>query len=395
MSGGEVEAMTILKYILITVLSVVSVVSSIGPTRKRTGLWASIVKWWKKMPFKIDRFWVVLLIVAAMVVVTAIDDYSSGQDKSELKSKIAEQNDAIKNQLGLLNSQSESLLAQERMLVEQQGTLGDQQKMMLEQAKSVGSVLFNTDTSFEGKERFLQSFHDFARIASIEADNTGFEGLVCDDGVALYWFDVETETITGFHFFTKSEINRILSGSPVSCGLVVKNGQYALGEDSELAIAFKECLFRRLPPLSSDPVVAEQTRQQILREIRTVLRYVYRAQGVDFKPLRAPCGRGELHGRFLGDYSVWFQYVVNPNAKQKRYNSVGLFDITLSKDFLDALHGLTIAEFSEKVIERFRSSRLEPKVRVKDIRILERSRLTNEWRATSPFSSRKAKIMGD
>lgn len=105
----------------------------------------------------------------------------------------------------------------------------------------------------------MQSFHDFARIASIEADNTGFEGLVCDDGVALYWFDVETEKITGFHFFTKSEINRILSGSPVSCGLVVKNGQYALGEDSELAIAFKECLFRRLPPLSSDPVVAEQT----------------------------------------------------------------------------------------------------------------------------------------
>ena len=387
--------MATLKYILIVILSAVSVVSSIGPTRRRTGLWAAIVKWWKKMPFKIDRFWAVLFIVAAMVIVTAIDDYSSGQDKNELKSKIAEQNDALKKQLGLLNSQSESLLTQERMLAEQQGTLGDQQKMMLEQAKSVGSVLFNTDKSFEGKERFLQSFHDFARIASIEADNTGFEGLVCDDGVALYWFDVETETITGFHFFTKSEINRILSGSPVLRGLVAKNVQYSLGEDSELAIAFKECLFRRLPPLSSDPVVAEQTRQQILREIRTLLRYVYRAQGVEFKPQHAPGGRGELHGRFLGDYSVWFQYVVNPNAKPRRYNSVGLFDITLSKDFLDSLHGLTIAEFSEKVIERFRNSKLEPKVRVKDIRILESSRLANEWRETSPFSSRKAKVKED
>lgn len=334
----------------------------------------------------------VLLIVVAMVIVTAIDDYSSEQDKNELKLKITDQNDALKKQLGLLNSQSESLLKQKRMLAKQQGTLGDQQKMMLEQVKFIGSVLFNTDTSFEGKERFLQSFQDFARIASIEADNTGFEGLVCDDGVALYWFDVETEMITGFHFFTKSEINRILSGSPISRGLVAKNGQYALGEDSELAIAFKECLFRRLPPLPSNPIIAEQTREQILREIHTLLRYVYRAQGVEFKPLHVPGGRGEIHGMFLGDYSVWFQYVVNPNAMQRRCNSVGLFDITISNDFLNSLHGLTIAEFSEKVIEHFRNSKLEPKVRVKDIRILESSRLSNEWRETSPFSSNKAKV---
>jgi len=387
--------MTILKYILITILSVVSVISSIDPTKDSIGLWAATVKWWRNKPYRNGRFWFMVFIVTAMVVTTAIDDYASGRDKNELKSKIAEQNGALKNQLEMLRGQSESLRTQERILADQQEMLGDQQKLMHEQSKSVESVLFNTDTSFEGKERFLQSFQDFARIASIEADNTGFEGLVCDDGVALYWFDIETETITGFHFFTKSEINRILSGSPVSRGLIAKNGQYALGEDSELAIAFKECLFRRLPPLLPDPVIAEQTREQILREIRTLLRYVYRAQGIKFKPQYANGGRGALRGRFLGSCSVWFRYVVNPNAEQKRYNSVDLFDIVLSKEFLDSLHGLTIAEFSEKVIERFRSLRLDPKVRVKDIRILESSRLVNEWRETSPFASRRTKIVED
>lgn len=384
-------SLTIIKYFLIMVISVASAVTCINPNNSDQELLSVILEWWKRKLYKTVRFAIIAILAVITVALTAIDDFQSSKDQDKLLTKISDQ--SIK-----LDAQSESLKTQELMLTNQVAmlsaqtvVLADQQKMMLEQSKSVDSLLFNTYTSSEGKGRFLQTFNDFARIASIETDNTGFEGLVCDDGVAMYWFDVETETITGFHFFSNSEINRILCGSPILSELITRNGQYSFDKDSEIAIALKECLFKRLAPLSSDPIVAEQTRELILREIRTLLRYVYRAQDIEFKPLYEKGRVEKLEGRFMGSYSVWFQYVVNPNAELKRYNNVSLLDAPLSKDFLDSLHGLTIAEFSEKVIERFRNVKLEPKVRVKDIRILEKSRLANEWREASPFATRRTK----
>lgn len=379
--------MTVLKYVLIVILAVVSVISSVDPNKKRLGLVKAIKKWWKKKPYKADRFYYLLFLVVAMVFVTVIDDVASEKDRKLLTAQIAEQTQKI-------DLQSESLKIQERMLADQSAALSaqssvleGQQKMMLEQSKSVGSVLFNTDTSVEGKERFLQSFQDFARVSLVEAHNTGFEGLVCDDGVALFWFDVETETITGFHFFTKSEINRILCGSLTRRGFVAATSQIEIGDDSELAIAFRECLFRRLPPSLDCPGEDEQAHRQILGEVRTILRYVYRAEDIEFKPIYAKGGDKSMPPKPLSDFSVQFRYIVNPNATIKRYNGVGSFDIILSKAFIDSLRGLTIAEFSEKVIANFRNSKLDPKVRIKDLRILEESRRSNAWKSSSPFVS--------
>lgn len=369
------------KYILIAILAVVSVLSSAEMLSKIPHPIKAILEWWESKPYMTWQFYALFVVWMAMVAVTVFEDVTSGREAAELNRKIEGQNGMLAQQQKHLDQQSQSLGTQRQMLAEQQ-------KMMYEQEKHISSVLFNMDTSLEGKERFLRSIRAFAHVASIESINTGFEGLVCDDGVALYWFDSNTDTITGFHFFSNSEINKVLSGTSAYGRYAANVGQIALGKDSEMAIAFRECLFRKLPTLPSDRTIKDLTRRQILQEMHTLLRYVYRAQGIDFRPIYDKEVGGELHGAFTGSYSLLFQYVVNPYAKIKRYNAVGCFDLDISKDFIDSLHGLTIAEFSEKVIERFRLARLEPKVRINDIRILENLRLSTEWQACSPFASR-------
>lgn len=340
-------------------------------------------------------------LVAITILVSGLDDWDAYTDKRELYAKLDNQSQHLEEQQRLMTIQAESmraqkvlLAAQQSMLSSQQATLATQQLMMVEQEKSIGSVLFNTETSFEGKMRFLRNFCAFAHAANLKKDNTGFEGIVCDDGVAMYWFDSETEAITGFHFFTNSEINRVLSGTPPGKRIVDDNGNVLIAADSEISIAFRDCLFRRLPMLSDDHIVEEENLSRIMDEIHTILRYVYRAQGVEFKP-EYEGERGGRHRPSKGAYAILLQYVVNPFANIKRLNSFGPFDLEVTKPFLDSLHGLTIAEFSEKVIEQFRVRKFEPKVRVKDIRILQMIRLVNEWQDVSPFSPYTPRIRGN
>ena len=130
---------------------------------------------------------------------------------------------------------------------------------------------------------------------------------------------------------------------------------------------------------------AKRAEAQVLHEIEVILRYVYRAEDVNFSPMFFTSNSKEPLGVPTGSYALTFRYAVNPFASAKQYRSISWGDIEISKTFLDSLYGVTMAQFSERIIENFRSNRLEPKVRVKDIRILKQKAKTKAWRNNSPF----------
>lgn len=362
-----------MKYLLLFIMTILSMYGVSVDVTDGT----KIRKWLKNKPWRRKGFVLAFFLSAATIVCTWRDDADAKATNQELQKTLAEANKQIL-------SQTERLEAQEKMLVEQKASLVYQQNLMIEQAKSVGSVLFNTETSFEGKERFLRSFSSLADRAKINTLVTGFEGLICPDGVAMYWFDSRTETITGFYFFTNAEINRILSGIPVTDD-IGENGKLIIKNDTELSKVFTECLFRKTPTASENIINAKRAEAQVLHEIEVILRYVYRAENVNFSPMFFSSNSKEPLGVPTGSYALTFRYAVNPFASAKQYRSISWGDIEISKTFLDSLYGVTMAQFSERIIENFRSNRLEPKVRVKDIRILKQKAKTKAWRNNSPF----------
>ena len=337
-----------------------------------------------RSPKYVRRVKLVLLIISvtATIALSIFGDVSNHKAQKKLDGQIASQN-------AQMSEQSQKLDTQKAMLADQKRQLDNQNRLLHEQAKSIGSVLYNTDTSLAGKERFLRGIDVLARIASVDADNTGFTGLICKDGVAVYWFDVDTETITGFHFFANAEVNRVLGGAPIGDGFIGADGVVSLDANAELAVAFRDCLFRRIPPLPENEIEAGIVRDQVLSEIKTIFKYVYRGEDVKTDPIypskknAAPSAR-----KHLGDYVINFKYAVDPFAEQKTYIATGVFDFTLSKEFLDSLHGLTVAELSERVIEKFRAGLLEPKISVGDIKRIAEDDHFRTQAETFPFASR-------
>lgn len=367
--------MILLKYTLISMLAILSTVSSVEIIDKCPMTWTAFKKWMSTYkPLRHPVFYIVFLFAGMTVAITAIDDYSDGSDRLELNGKID---------------------TQSKMICEQQLALSKQRDLLYEQEKLIGSIVFNTKTSVDGKERFLQCFRDLARIAAVDANNTGFEGLVCEDGVAIYWFDIDTETITGFYFFSNAEINRVLGGMPLGGNLFDDSGVVKVSADSELAIAFRECLFRKLPVGSNNAIEADKAVEDILKEIETLIRYVYRAESIGFISLYPEGHTFSAFKKPLGSYLLTFQYAVDPYADKIWYRGVGIDDdIVLSKAFIESLHGLTMAEFSERVIGMLRSRRVDPKVRIREIRILESARRKKVKRDDSPFVKKPNEVKG-
>lgn len=381
--------MTFLKYTLLVILAFASVVQEVD-VKKRKSLWLVVKEWWSAHPFRNIQFYVWLFISVMTVVVSAIDDRDAKKNQDELTKKIDSQGSSLKEQTRMISGQQEQIAAQTEILSEQQGLIkrqgqmiSEQQTLMAEQQKSIGALVFTSPTSYAGKERFLRSFQDLARVAAIESNGTGFTGFVCDDGVAIYWYDTETETITGFHFFANAEINRILSGNPFAASCMDKDGNVTLASDSEIAIALRECLFRRLPPLSTNPVEATRTRDLILDEIKTLFRYVYRAETFSLTPYYFSDGKNA--GLPSGKFDLSFSYVVNPCAAIWRTRSSMLGQIILSQNHLDSFHGMTMAEFSERVIQMMRTRGFEPNLGVKGIQIIAKRRQDAHATTASPF----------
>ena len=261
-----------------------------------------------------------------------------------------------------------------------------QRRTLYDQTRQLNSVLYNIETSIEGKQRFLKPFKNLARAAKIDTSLTGFEGLVCDDGVALYWFDSETEQITGFHFFSNAEINNVLRGVSLGSPLVDKTENPAIGNATELSIALRSYLFSETPTKGDNPLDRKRNEEEVLSEVETVLRYVYRAEDIRILPYRR-----EVLGKPTGSFSLSFSYVVNPYAETVRTRSIGPTDLELTGEFMDSLYGLAKATVSERIIAYFRRHCLEPKVRVDDLRLLHTMRAREDQIIHSPFTNRKGK----
>lgn len=381
--------MTIIKYVLLVILAFASVVQEVD-VKKRKSLWLVVKEWWSAHPFRNVRFYVWLSISVMTVVISAIDDRDAKKNQDELTKKIDSQGSSLKEQTRMISGQQEQIAAQTEILSEQQGLIkrqgqmiSEQQTLMAEQQKSIGALVFTSPTSYAGKERFLRSFHDIARVAAIEAGGTGFDGFVCGDGVAIYWYDTETEVITGFHFFADAEINRTLSGIPLASSFVDKEGNLTLASDSEIAITFRECLFRRLPSRPANSIEVERTRKFIIKEIETIFRYVYRAETFSLSPLNFCDGTNAR--RPSGGYELSFSYIVNPCATKWHTRGSMLGQIRITEDMLDSWHGITMAELSERIVQMMRERGIEPKLDLKSIRMIANRRHKSSVSATSPF----------
>lgn len=295
----------------------------------------------------------------------------------DLKLQVEEQSNTLVQNKAQLASMSETLHQTETALANANESLS-------EQSRSLNSVLFNVETSFSGKERFALAIRDLERLVCDAASSTGFESLICDEGVAVYWFDSKTENITGFHLYTNADINRILSGDPLGQRLFNADGSVVLKKNEELGIALRQILLKKTYAQSNNPIEQDRATESILHEIEVILRYVYRASSIQIEPFYH--GRGKRYTP-TGSYAVSFSYIVNPFAKERRIRSVGNLDLELTASFLQSLHDVTLAEFSSRVITELRKRNLEPKVTVSDIKALTNLRKQKEATLHDPFAT--------
>jgi len=355
-----------MKYVLIIIMTLFSVY----PLSESVTDGVNIKRWWLGKPWKRPGVWFAVLLAAATLRCTWKDESDAEVKNNELQhmltraetqrerldTRIAEANDQIK-------SQSKLLLVQEQT--------------MSEQSRVMGSIAFNTHTSFEGKQRFLNCFRNLARLAKFNVDGTNFEGLICEDGVAVYWFNASTENLMGFHFFPNSELNRILAGIPDDTQIVSSNGNIQTSDKSVLGIAIRESLYRKTPVQGRTQLEKDVSYSCIEEELKLLFRYVYRAEFVKFSDLRFE------NGDLTGDKDLVFQYYVNPYAAEPRLRTVS--DIIVRAEFLDSLYGIYMSEFSQIVIERFRAMGIEPKVGIKDIHVINQKAIASHQRACFPF----------
>lgn len=352
-----------MKYILLLIMTMLSVYSA---SEAITDI-IKVKEWLKKRPLRRLGFWLAILLCAWTIVCTWNDDKDAEREKVALNKSVLQ----AESQLQEANSQIQS----------QTELLKKQEQSMFEQSRIIGSISFNTHTSFEGKLRFLNCFRNLARLAKFNVDGTHFEGLICDDGVAIYWFNAATEEMTGFHFFTNSELNRILAGLPDDSHLVGGEGGVQVRENSVLAIAMRESLFRKTPACGISPLEREVAYSCIEEELKLLFRYVYRAQFVKFADLYY---KG---GGLTGEKDLVFQYYVNPFAPDPHLRTVS--DIIVRAGFLDSLYDIHMTDFSQRVIAYFRSMGIEPKLRIKDIMRLNQEVEASQRSSCFPFGIQK------
>lgn len=362
-----------MKYLLIIIMTLFSVY----PVSENLTNGAILKHWWTGKPWKRSGFWLAVLLAGATLWCTWRDESEAEAKNAELQHTLARA-ECQREQLDMrLNEANDQIKSQSKLLI-------SQEQMMADQSRVMGSIAFNTHTSFEGKLRFLGCFRDLARIANFNIDGTHFEGIICEDGVAVYWFNASTEDMTGFHFFPNSELNRILAGLPEDSSLVDDNGKIKVNATSVLGIAIRDALYRKTPAHGETQLENDIAYSSIENELKTLFRYVYRAQFVTFSDLRFE------NGKLTGDKLLTFKYYVNPFAPEPRLRTVG--NIILREGFIESLYNIHMSEFSQRVIERFRAMGIEPKLHLKDVNAINQEFVTSQQRMSFPFTKRESGV---
>lgn len=356
-----------MNYLLTIVITLFSVYAQANAVTDKD----QVRKWWASNPFGKLGVWLALFLcgISCYCLMQSENDARKQHDNDQKRIDGLQQSlDIATNQLDRANAQ---IGRQTEMLAEQSTTIAAQ-------SRTIGSIAYNTQTTFDGKQRFIRCFRDLSRLTDLKSEGTCFEGLVCDDGVAMYWFDVKTDLLTGFHFFPNDELNRVLSGMPMDEEFLDANGRLIVPANSELSIVLNDALSRRTPPLMVSGPMKERSDGIIVAELSTLFRYVYRAQYSEFNIAYFKGTRKTDGTRFL-----MFQYLVNPFVEEPHLRTVS--NIKLSAQFMRSLYDISIAEFSQRVIAECRRLGIDPKIRRTDVRRLNAIRVRDDMKSNSPF----------
>lgn len=246
--------------------------------------------------------------------------------------------------------------------------------LLFEQERTIGSLIFNIKTSEHGKRRFVECFDDLSRMTEHGDYALRFEGLICDDGVAIFGFDQETMRLVEFFFFTNAEVNRVLSGTRLGERFVDEGNVVKVSSTNELGIIVG-LMNERLSRKIGHKIEQEKAQDQILERLEAVLRYVYRAETIStkwtFNAQGNPCS-----------LLVEFGYAANPLATKKRMLSAKL-ELWVSE--LDSLYGLTVRDFNARLIQKCYRVGIEPKVRARDVAGMNAAHIMKEKIETFPY----------
>ncbi len=251
------------------------------------------------------------------------------------------------------------------------------------QSRSISSLIYNMDTSFEGKERFARCFD----ALSVFDEQCEYAVLPCDDGAAVFWFEENTEDLIGFYFYTNSEINDVLSGIPIGFAPKIENGRLLLQKGSEIALALERALDRKTPKYVREGVGRDLVLQFIDAQIGNFLRYVYRAE-----EYRMSLGQIEKHGETSVRHPAWcvtYRYRVSPSRADSISRCVEIW--FEEKDF-ESLGDVSMREFSARLIAFCVARGYEPKIRMKDIVVMRKGYEEAERRSTFPYMPGKNTI---
>lgn len=343
--------MNILKYIGLPLLGVVlAFFSNYQDSEKLSGKKTVILRW--------GLFFLLVLSIVVQAVISWYDDQKADAD-------------LVANRKELAETRSELCLAH--------AELAQANSNLTIQARSIGTLVFNLGTSMEGKRRFARCFQDLSRMTSRREKAVVYEGLICDDGVAVFGFQEAPERLKEFYFFTVSEINYVLAGTPLEDRFVAKDGNANVRVGSELDLIVRMIESRKLPPWSADELERERALAKVDAQMRVVLRYVYRAVSID-----TDWWRNEATNEIVSRRVV-FSYAANPLAEELRMLSV---EVEISKADMESYLGLSVRDFNTRLIERFYASGIEPKVRLKDVRGLNQRTEERNNLCTSPYWNR-------
>ena len=324
---------------------------------------------------KTIRRWLIGTALVSMllgVLFVWLDDRASEEYKAWQRSQICSLNDQVATAVTQLTNAKTSLRAANEVLAAQQ--------------RSIGSLVYNIETSFEGKRRFANCFDALALLD----EQTDYKPLICDDGVAMFMFSKRDDRLTAFHFYANSEINEVLSGMPIDTELKIENGKFVIAKDSELSLALARAMERKTPNYGVDEPSHRLALKRLSEQVCVFLRYVYRAEDCRCKDAYCVIGRGGK--KQWGGWHVTFEYWVSPAKVDRCRRTV---EFWMKENEVVELCGLTMRAFSEKLLAYCRSRGVEPKVRKGDVDILEKRGLRYEGCSTFPYSKEKVERLGD
>lgn len=318
----------ILKWLLIIVLVIVALhgnIQSFFPEGRLSS--------WLKKPS--SRIIFCVFSVGAVVLSIVTSSYQENA-ASEKEKKLLEMVESSNNKLDAANEK----------LKESEKSNSRLKDLVKEQNKSVNSLVFNMPTSVEGKLRFKENFEVLSSLSVWDSSHLLYCCQLCDSGVGVFWFESDTEALKGFCFFSNSEINKVLSETPISGDFIDENGEVIANKSGQLAAIYKRFFKEEMPQNYGVAPAQRKASLEIDSHIKELLAYVCRGYDVDIQPYHWDKTR-----TYSGDKRVSFKYYVNPTVQDPITRSV-CFDF--SSSFMKSLYGMKRGEFSERVIDELK-----------------------------------------